>query len=85
MKLDVKAFAIAVAVIWAGAVLLVGLAGLLWPGYGGAFLNVVASVYPGYESDGSLGQTIIATLYATVDGAIGGAVFAWIYNFFARY
>ena len=54
---------------------------MMWPSYGATFLEVVSSLYPGYEP-GGLGQVISGTLYALVDGAIGGAIFAWIYNLF---
>ena len=47
MRLSIRALAIACAVIWGGVILLVGLANLLWPGYGLAFLELVASIYPG--------------------------------------
>ena len=40
----------------------------------------MASVYPGYTATPSLGQVIIGTLYGMLDGAIVGAVFAWLYN-----
>ena len=80
MTLSVKGFTVAVAVIWAGLILLVGLGGLIWPGYGAAFLEAVASIYPGYEASGSVGSVIVGTLYGLVDGAVGGAIFAWLYN-----
>jgi hypothetical protein len=60
------------------------MANLLWPPYGGAFLELMSSVYPGYRAAASLGNVIVGTLYAVVDGAIGGALFAWVYNAFAR-
>lgn len=31
----------------------------------------------------AIGQVIIGTLWGLADGAIGGAVFAWLYNQFA--
>ena len=40
----------------------------------------MASVYPGYNATPSIGQVIIGTLYGVLDGAVGGAVFAWLYN-----
>ncbi|MBI2210777.1 MAG: hypothetical protein HYU47_09280 [Deltaproteobacteria bacterium] len=33
-----------------------------------------------YESFGTFGSVIVATLYALIDGAIGGVLFAWLYN-----
>ena len=84
MKLDVKSTAVAVAVVWGGwAIFLTGVANLIWPDYGQAFLEMMASVYPGYQATASFGQVLIGTLYGVVDGAVGGAVFAWLYNFFA--
>lgn len=82
MKLNIKAFTIACGTIWGSALLLVGLANMIWPSYGNAFLELVSSIYPGYEPGGFL-QIINGTLYGFVDGAIGGAIFAWIYNLFA--
>jgi len=82
VKLNIKALAIASGVIWGSAMLFTGLANMMWPGYGAAFLEAISSIYPGYEP-GGFGQVINGTLYAVVDGAIGGAVFAWIYNLFA--
>lgn len=81
MKLNIKALALASAAIWGSAMLIIGVANMMWPSYGATFLEVVSSLYPGYEP-GGLGQVISGTLYALVDGAIGGAIFAWIYNLF---
>jgi hypothetical protein len=84
MKLNVRAFAIAAALIWGGlAMLLTGLANLVWPNYGHDFLQVMASVYPGYHATRSLAQVIVGALYGLVDGGVGGALFAWLYNCFA--
>ncbi len=80
MKLSVKALAITAGGIWGACVLLVGLAHLAWPGYGTAFLGLVASIYPGFHPDHGLAAVVIGTLYALLDGAIGGAVSAWLYN-----
>lgn len=84
MKLSIKALAIASATIWGGAMLITGLANMMWPDYASAFLDIMASVYPGYSATGNIGQVINGTLYAAIDGLIGGAVFAWIYNAFAE-
>ncbi len=85
MKLDIKAISITVGLIWGVlAMFLVGVANLMWPAYGRAFLEVMASIYPGYTATASFGQVILGTLYGLVDGAIAGAVFAWLYNRFAK-
>ena len=80
MKLDIKAMSITIGLIWGVAMFLVGVANLIWPAYGSAFLEMVASIYPGYTATASFGQVIFGTLYGLLDGAIGGAVFAWLYN-----
>lgn len=85
MKLDVKAMAITFGLLWGvGAMFITGMANLIWPGYGAAFLDVMASVYPGYTPGGGFGQVVSATLYGMVDGAIAGAILAWLYNRIAR-
>ena len=40
-----------------------GVANLIWDGYGEDFLDVMASVYPGYDATASFGQVIVGTLY----------------------
>ncbi len=80
MRMSIKGLSLAVGGVWAGSVLLVGLAHLVWPGYGTALLDLAASLYPGFHPADGLGAIIVGTLYALVDGAIGGAIFAWLYN-----
>ena len=80
MTLNVRAFTIAVTVIWMGTVLLCGLVNLIWNDYGSAFLQLTASIYPGYDGLPSLWSVIVGTLYAAVDGAFGGLVFVLVYN-----
>ena len=82
MRLNLKAIALATGTIWALAILMTGIAKLVWPGYGDAFLQVVASIYPGFDAGRSLGDVIVGSLYALVDGAFGGLVFGWLYNLF---
>ncbi|MGA7858378.1 MAG: hypothetical protein WCA11_10655 [Terracidiphilus sp.] len=84
MKFDVKALALAWAIVWGGAILLVGLANLMWGGYGQRFLEMLSSWYPGYSATRSIGQVAIVTLYGIADGFFGGALFGWIYNSFAK-
>jgi hypothetical protein len=83
MRFNVTAFAISLGLIWSCAIFLVGLANLAWPPYGQAFLALVASIYPGYHADPTFGSVIIGTLYGLLDGFIGGAIFAWLYNLLA--
>ena len=83
MRLHVTAFSLTAGLVWGAAILLVGLANVIWPTYGHAFLQIAESIYPGYHPGGSV-SVIIGTLYGLVDGAIGGALFAWVYNLLAH-
>ena len=80
MKLSVRSFAVACALLMGGGMLVMGLVNLVSPGYGRAAMEVIASVYPGYRAEPGIGNSIVGTLYAAVDGALGGALFAWLYN-----
>lgn len=79
MRLSLKALAIALGLVWGAGVFLVGVAHLLWPGYGGAFLDLIASLYPGYHV-GGFATVVVGTLYAALDGAVGGIIIASLYN-----
>ena len=83
MKLSIKSLTISLALLWGLTILFVSFLDYLWPPYGKAFLEVMSSVYPGYKAAGTLGSVVVGTLYAIVDGAVGGALFAWLYNTFA--
>jgi len=85
MKFNIGALSLAVGLFWGGAILLVGVSNLIWPEYGRAFLQLAASIYPGYGAGATFGQVIIGTLYGLVDGAIGGAIFAWLYNWLSGF
>ena len=84
MKFNVTALALTAGLVWGAAILVVGSANVMWPGYGGAFLDLAASVYPGYHPGAAFGSVVTGTLYGLVDGAIGGAVFGWLYNLLSR-
>lgn len=84
MKLSIRGMAFSLALLWGVVCMfLVGLANIVWPGYGQALLDLAAAFYPGYNATPDLGQVVIGTLWGLADGAIGGAVFAWLYNQFA--
>ena len=82
MRLNIKATAFSLGILWGAAVLVTGLANLAWTGYGTGFLQLLASIYPGYKASGSFGDVIIGVLYALLDGGVFGLVFAWLYNRF---
>lgn len=80
MRFDIKALAITGGALWAACFFLVGLANLIWESYGAGFLQLGASIYPGYDGPAGFGSVIVVTAYALVDGAICGGVFGWVYN-----
>jgi hypothetical protein len=80
MSFNIKALAIVAAICWGGAFLLVGLANLIFAGYGAAFLELGEAIYPGYTAEAGFGSVIVVTLYALIDGAVCGAIFGWLYN-----
>lgn len=82
-KISLKGFALACGVLWAGAVLVVAFCNWIWPGYGSAFLNLIASVYPGYHGPQGGFSILVGAGYALVDGAVGGLIFAALYNIFS--
>ena len=89
MKLDVKAMALVLGLLWGGCLLVVGAAAtVLGPTagsyYGKEFLLMIASVYPGYAGTPGWGNALIGAGYGFIDGFVGGAILAWLYNKLAR-
>ena len=80
MRINVKSVSLTLAMFVAMLMLVVGLVRLVSPDYGQAFVEVMASLFPGYTGHATFGQVIIGALYGALDGAIGGAVFGWLYN-----
>lgn len=83
MRFNVRAMALTIGTMWAIVFFLVAAGQQMWPTYGIGFLKVMDGLYPGY-TPGGFGSVLVGTLYAVVDGAICGAVFAWLYNRFHR-
>ena len=80
MKLSPLAFAVGAATIWGAAILFIGTANAIAPTYGAPVLELVVSLYPGYDASGGFGDLMLGTTYAVLDGLAAGAVFALIYN-----
>jgi hypothetical protein len=81
MKLSAKALAITLAAMWGGAMLILGLLNLTIPPYGADVLVVMGSVYPGIYGAGTLSEALLGAVYGLIDGALGGVLIAWVYNF----
>lgn len=84
MRINVIALSVTAALFWGAAILIVAVANSIFSNYGLAFLELAASIYPGYQPTPSIGSVVTGTLYGLVDGAIAGAVFGWLYNFLSR-
>lgn len=85
MRLSVKGLASASGITWGVCLFVVGLIHLAAPAYGEEFLRTMSSVYPGFHIAHNFANVIVGAVYGLVDGFIGGAIFAWLYNFFAGY
>jgi hypothetical protein len=79
MKLNARALAITCSLVWAGCVLLMAVLHGIWPAFGVTFLNLIASIYPGFHP-GLLREVAVGTPYALLDGAVGGWLVGWLYN-----
>jgi len=77
MKLNVKAFALTAGILW-GAAVFIATVWLLAMGSGGSTISLLGNFYLGY-SFSPLGA-VIGLVWGFVDGAICGALFAWLYN-----
>ncbi len=83
MRVSLKGITLSSAVLWGGAMLFVGLIHMAAPSYGGDFLRIMSSVYPGADTTPTLGRVLLGTLYGFVDGGVAGFLFGWLYGAFA--
>ena len=77
MKLNVKSFAITCALFWGLGLLLLTWWIILFDGVTGE-ITFIGRIYRGYTI--SPMGSIIGLAWAIIDGGIGGAIFAWLYN-----
>jgi predicted ABC-type sugar transport system permease subunit len=83
MKLSLKSMIIAGALFKAVVFLCISLLNLVLRPYGGAYLAMLTSLYPGYDPLSIPLGIIIGTLYSLIAGALAGLLFGWLYNLFA--
>ena len=76
-KLDVKAFALSVGIVWAVGAFILGISAMLF-GWGTAWLELISSCYIGYKA--TLMGSIIGAVWGFFDAGIGAALVAWLYN-----
>ena len=79
--LQVLPFGLALGIIWGVSMFLIGLSTWLFA-WGGEWQTLMASVYMGYTP--SLLGSLIGGVWGFLDAFIGGIIFAWLYNLFAK-
>ena len=84
MRVSLKAITLSSAILWGGAMLCVGLIHMADRAYGGDFLRIMSSVYPGADTTPTLGRVLLGTLYGFVDGGVAGFLFGWLYGAFSE-
>ena len=84
MKLSLKSMVLAGALFKAICFLVISLLNVVMRPYGGAYLAMLMSLYPGYDPISGPVGIIVGTLYSLIAGALAGLLFGWLYNFFAR-
>lgn len=80
MKLNVKAFALACGLVWGFGIFLLTWWIIAFDGATGE-IPFIGQVYRGYKI--SPVGSILGLIWALADGAVGGAIFAWLYNLIA--
>jgi hypothetical protein len=84
MKLSLKSMIIAGALFEAIVFLFISLMNLVLRPYGGAYLAMLISLYPGYDPLSVPLGIVVGTLYSLLTGALAGLLFGALYNCFAR-
>ena len=79
--LNAKSFGLAGGILWGVFVLIMTLIATS-TNYGAEFLNLLASIYPGYKIN-YLGS-LTGLIYGFIDGFTGCYIFAWLYNKFEK-
>ena len=81
MKLNVKAFGLALGIVWAIGAFMMGILAMT-SGYCAKFVEALGTVYIGYKA--TFPGSIAGCIWAFFDAGIGGVVIAWLYNKFAK-
>ena len=77
MKLDVRAFGLALGCFWSASMLLLGFMSSI-TSWGEKIVRLFSTVYIGYR--GTPVGSLIGAFWGFLDGAISGILIAWIYN-----
>ena len=80
-KLDIKAFSLSAGIFWSVSVFFMGFLAMSCT-WAGKFVAALGIFYVGYSA--TILGSVIGAVWAFLDAAIGGAVFAWLYNKLAK-
>lgn len=80
MRLNIKAFALAFGLVWGLGIFVLTWWIMAFEGATGE-VNLIGHVYRGYNIS-PLGS-VIGLAWGLADGAVGGLIFAWLYNLLA--
>lgn len=78
MKWNTKRVALAGGIIWALGMFVTTIISIYTNGYAQEFLNIMASIYPGYTI--SLAGSVIGAIYGFLDVFVLVYIFTWIYK-----
>jgi hypothetical protein len=81
MQLNIKAFALTFGIVWGFGVFFLTWWIIVFEGATGD-ITILGHLYRGYNI--SPAGSVIGLLWALLDGLVGGAIFAWLYNLIAR-
>ena len=84
MKLSLRAMIIAGALFETVVFLFISVMNLVLRPYGGAYLAILTSLYPGYDPVNWPIAIIIGTLYSLLAGGVAGFLFGYFYNLFVK-
>ena len=79
-RLSVMGFALGIGICWGLCMILVGWTSMF--GWGNVFLEMMASIYIGYEA--SFIGGIVGGIWGFAEGFLFGAVVAFFYNMFRK-
>ncbi|MBW2998436.1 bacteriophage holin [Candidatus Woesearchaeota archaeon] len=79
-KLNVRAFAVSLGLVCGIGVFILGIVSMF--GWGIILIRPISSIYVGFAP--TVVGSLIGAVWAFVDGAIGGLIFATLYNYVAE-
>ncbi len=80
-QLNLIAYSAAFSIMWAAFIFCIGLTAA-YLNWGNGIVTAMSTLYLGY--DATLIGAIIGGIWALIDGAVGGAIFAVVYNYVAK-